>query len=176
MRILLALMVLPLASCSKGGGSSSTAASSSVTGIDLSGTYVVQKVQCYNLALTTVTNTATYTGSYSSILTISGNSFTGSQISSTGICSVTTSGTIVANSSTVLNISESIVSASGGSCIDAETLNGVITPTTVSATFTTGQFVGSKTVTYFVNGSTLGLYSIYTDSNGDQCFEILMRQ
>lgn len=178
---LLASSFLALASaCSGGGGGSSSPGGSTTTvvGTDASGTYILQNIQCYNAALTTLTHATTYLAPYSDTIVVSGNSMSETMVT-TG-CTVTFTGNIVMNSSGLTVSSLKVGTATGGTCTATSNLSGVaITPTTNSTSFTSGQNVsGFTNVAYIYNLTThvLGIQSIYTDGAGGYCFIVYQKQ
>jgi hypothetical protein len=142
----------------------------------MSGTYMNNNVQCFNSAGTTLTHATTYSGSYSDIIVVNGNSLT--ETTTSGACTVVQTGRIVV-SGNELSLSNGVVtSATGGSCTLTETLNGsTITPTTQSFTLTTGQAISNATnVPFFSSGAAFGILSIFTDGSGGNCFIVLTKQ
>lgn len=155
------------------GGSSNVVA---VNGTDMSGVYIAHSVQCYNSALTTMTNASTYSGAFAETQTINGSDYTG--IVSDGTCSVTTSGTIEFSNDSISISNLVVLGATGGSCTIDETLNGSnISPATVSKTYSTGESLGDiNDVPYVQFQGGFGLETIYTDGSGGYCFLMLEKQ
>ncbi len=164
-------------SCS-GGSSGSSSGSPSIEGTDYSGTYNFNNIQCYNTALTTLTNATTISGGFSDTLTVSGNSYSGVAIA--GSCTINYSGKIVVNSSGLSLSNRVVTSATSGSCTQTLNLNGTtITPTSVVSTYTTNQSHSSVSNTpYIWNASTkaFGLLSNFSDGTGGHCFLVYIKQ
>lgn len=181
MRLIFCLVsTLLLVSCagSSGGGSS---AGSTVTGLDYSGSYVGDEIECYNASLTTLTTQAAITTGIDYI-TITGNSYT-AQTNDFG-CAVSYSGNIVFTASGVSLSNRRVTSASGGSCTSQFALSNspahTVTPTTLSTAHATGDTLPNVTNAPYiraVNGNT-GLLSVLSNSvaASDICLIVYKKQ
>jgi hypothetical protein len=90
----------------------------------------------------------------------------------------THSHTIVRISSFLRNCKD-YITATGGSCTFSLNLNNTnIQPTATSVTYTTGEALPSKTVTYLWDQTdqAIMLFSIFTDEQSGQCFEMFAKQ
>lgn len=159
-----------LVACSGGGSSGSGA---SVTGINLTGSYSLNNVECYSSDLSTMTSSYPVTGMTSTVV-VSGNSSTTTYTS--GSCVVTIQGNIAAVSSLTMNLTNRVVtSATGGSCTVNVSVGGV----SDSQTFSANQTIADRTnVTYVYNTNTnkFGLLNTLSDGVGAYCFYVYQKQ
>lgn len=177
----LAAIAIFLNSCAKGG--SDSPAAPAIIGFDYSGTYIGNKIECYNSALTVMTTYAAITSGQSSIV-INKNSQSGTQ--NAGACVVQYSGTIEFMPNAVLNIpSQTITSATGGGCTAITTLSNApantVTPASRSVAYSTGQVQAALMGAGYIRNPTsgdIGVLSVYKNSadNNDLCFLILTKQ
>jgi len=178
--VLLVSMVLT-SGCQKsdsgGSGGGSATAAAAIQGIDFSGTYILNKIECYNSALN-LTNGSTFTGNFTDSVVVTGNTYVAT--TAEGNCTVTTTGNIIVNSDglTISNIQ--VTNATGGSCTIIETLtNTNISPNALNTTYTLNEVIAGVTNQPYIwnaNAKVFGIPSIFTDGGaGDVCFEVLTK-
>lgn len=162
-------------SCSK----SSDSSGSGVTGVDMSGTYNLKGVECYNASLSTLTSSATYNSGYTDVVTITGNSFT--ETSTTSNCVVSYSSNIVFKDANKMDMtSYKVSSATNNSCSQTSSFSSSsITPSSKTTVYTTGEtFSDTKDAVYIYNSANkvVGILSTFSDGSGGYCFIIYQKQ
>lgn len=169
--MILSLLVL---GCAK----SSEETKTTVSGNDYSGTYALSGVECYNSALSALTNVATVTNGFSESVVISGNSLTATDTQ--GACTVVFTGDIVFSSSTLSLTNRKVASATGGACSLTLTLSaGAITPNSSTTAYNPSSALTSLTNALYIRSETTGavwLPSVHTDGAGGYCFLKYIKQ
>jgi len=165
---------LLLAACGSGGGSSSAA----VVGIDRSGTYSMNGIECYNDQDQLVASSG-FTNGLQVTWQISGNSIT--TTGQLGLCTVVISGSIAFTADNYYSATgRSVTSATNSSCSIGMVIGGGITPASDIGTATVGQrLVDSIDRLYVYDADTkrLGIYNdTLTAGAGSFCFNVYQKQ
>lgn len=190
MRFILVLAVTSFLSlgCSSGGGSSGgssengSGSSATITGLDYSGTYISDRIACYNSGLTTL-HTVGFLSSGTETIVIIGNSFTST--ANSGACSVSISGTIQFSAYTLTMPTRTVTAANGGGCTVTTALGNLpsntVFPISTAGTYSVGQNLGmANEIGYVYSSSTgnIGVLSTFTNSASptDLCFTVYIKQ
>lgn len=172
-KLLYVVVVLTCVGCAKASTSDSNA---SVVGQNLTGTYLLKGVDCYNSTLTTLLYSGTFTGVYTDTITMNGNAMTEALVS--GTCHVSLSANVIFNSGRYA-LSD-FTSTTLSSCTANRAVSDVNINVSPSAVvFPSGTASISYTVgDYFVNGNDVGIGSdVYTTSTyTDKCFVVYTKQ
>lgn len=173
------LALLPLAALLTACADSGSTQVVYAEGINMSGTYTLSRVQCYNSSLTVNTNNANYSAGLQSTVTVSGNSMT--VVGTQGSCRVEQTGRVVFTTENLVTVTSRVVtSATNGECqIDSSLDNTNISPSNRTTVYKTGEALQSfSDVVYIYEASSkkLGLLTTYTDSSNGYCFEVYDKQ
>ncbi len=162
--------------CSKGSGDATPAAS--VTGRDMTGSYVFNDIECFN-ASGTLTHSDTIGGGYTNTIVVTGNAFTETQTK--GSTSIE-QGTAVFGANS-LRVTFNSVTASSGvpntATITRTLVNGsAITPATRDDVYNTDTGLNVVwTYAYKVDGNTVSIESfVYSDGAGGMCYSVYVKQ
>lgn len=174
--IFLALCLTLVFSGCNGSDSGSTSIAA-VEGVDFSGTYNFQDVECYDSSGTETASEA-FTA-FDESMTIIGNSLVATATSPGCVVDITENIVFSSSaSSTGATITDvAIQSATGGGCTLVKTLSGSsISPTTVDSPFTTGESIGNVSANYLWVSPHLGVPTGYSDGSGDTCYLVFTKQ
>ena len=179
------LLSLNLFSC--GDDSSSATNTNTILGRNLSGTYRLSAVQCFNLTAQTISASATPDANTAvETLVINGNALSVTDAGRT--CTGVITGRIVftasdTNSGTAAISGQRVALSSGTSCTQTTTLvstgGGTITPNSTTDTYTSGETLPDVTSSFATaTGGALYLQSIFTVSGSpnDPCYLVYNRQ
>jgi hypothetical protein len=186
--LIITLIALMLSSCGKESEQGANSATT-VRGLNLTGLWRWIGVECYGSTLSSLTAMATLaSGSYSSSLTINGNTATSQSINSSG-CIMTYSTSIEAtltegdSSGGYGNLSTgstNISLSTGSACTFSANLamgQGTITPSSVSSSYSQNETIPARTLEFLYNPPYLAIPSILQVQGrpSDLCFLIYSR-
>lgn len=176
MRTLLILGCILFIGCAKKGDSSTTPS------LDLSGTYKIQDIECYQPDMIHLYSYSPFVGLYNDTLIISGNSLT--EFLQTAGCVLNIYSTIAVSTSGVTITSAKSKNLSSSPCtLTGTLLGGSIIPNVVNTTYVEGGTINyAPNIQYLWNATnkTLGIMTSYQYQNGAQtgnlCYATYLKQ
>jgi hypothetical protein len=156
--------------------SSGSSNSSATVGLDYSGTWALNRLDCYDSTMTKVVNTAAF-DNLSETLTIAGNQL--KRTITQNSCAVVANLGVVFQTSFVRVTNEVVASASGGNCVVNYSLSSSqVTPMTSAVTYATSEKVLPAERGFFYFASVKGgiqelaLIGDYSDTQRNYCMKV----
>lgn len=164
-------------------GSASTTGSMSLGsegGPNMTGTWSLQRLDCYDGSMTKITNKANY-ANLTDVLVINGNKIT--ENITQGSCSISQSAEVVFGMTTMTLANQVVTKASNNSCLVTSTLsNSNVKPSVSATTYSTNENVLPAIRNfYYIYASSpsvkqLSIASNYSDVSRGYCFNVYYKQ